>query len=496
MMENLSMFMPSASTLLSAYALASTFFLLVNSIFEQIPQWLKDYMNPIIWELQSRFCSDFIFEVEDEWGVSDNEIFRAAMTYLPTRSGPTTPSLLVGSEKKCEQPGLGIPIGGQIVDEFQGMRLTWRLYSRKTRETIWNSNERKFFRLSCKKSCRQKVLDSYLPHVIRTSQSILNKLGLRIYTYDQDYSYWRMTAFRHPSTFETLAMDPEKKQFIMEDLDLFTSRKGFFDTTGKTWKRGYLLYGPPGTGKSSLVAAIANHLRYNVYDIQLSTVKSDSVLRQILTSTTNRSILLFEDIDCSTKVSHDRVKKKEKKASERPEPPDKPEKSDAPGITLSGLLNFIDGIWSSCGEERIIIFTTNYKEKLEPALLRPGRMDVHIHMGYCTPAGFRVLAGTHLGIKDHIIFGKIEALIQAVEVTPAEVAQQLMTSKKPEVALEGLAEFLITKKSEIKRAEPKKDKEEGQDDKQSREKHRDKYMNFVSRVFCVPNRECHQVDHE
>jgi chaperone BCS1 len=155
------------------------------------------------------------------------------------------------------------------------------------------------------------------------------------------------------------------------------------------------------------------------------------------------------------------------------------------------LLNFIDGIWSSCGEERIVIFTTNYKEKLDPALLRPGRMDVHIHMGYCTPAGFRVLAGTHLGIKDHIIFGKIEALIQAVEVTPAEVAQQLMTSEKAEVALEGLAEFLSTKKSEIKRAEPKKDKEEGLDDKQSREKHRDKYMNLISRVFCVPNRECH-----
>lgn len=85
-------------------------------------------------------------------------------------------------------------------------------------------------------------------------------------------------------------------------------------------------------------------------------------------------------------------------------------------------------------------------------------MDVHIHMGYCTPAGFRVLAGTHLRIKDHSLFGKIENLIQAVQVTPAEVAQQLMTSKNPEDALEGLAEFLSTKKSENKRAEPKKGK--------------------------------------
>lgn len=305
--------MPSASSLLSSCAAASTFFLLVSTIFERlIPLSWKDYINSIIWELQSRFFSDFNFEVEEEWGVSENEIFRAAMTYLPTRSGPTTPSLLVGSEETCEQPGLAVPVGGQIVDEFEGMRLTWRLYSRKARKNLWHSNERKFFTLSCKKNCRQKVLNNYFPHVIRTARSILNNLGLRIYTYDQENGYWRETAFRHPSTFETLAMDPEKKQFIMEDLELFKSRKGFFDSTGKTWKRGYLLHGPPGTGKSSLVAAIANHLRYNVFDIQLSTVTSDGILRQILTSTTNRSILLFEDIDCSTNASHDRLKKKDK----------------------------------------------------------------------------------------------------------------------------------------------------------------------------------------
>ncbi|KAJ6367141.1 hypothetical protein OIU77_003506 [Salix suchowensis] len=52
---------------------------------------------------------------------------------------------------------------------------------------------------------------------------------------------------------------------------------------------------------------------------------------------------------------------------------------------LSGLLNFIDGLWSSCGDERIIVFTTGHKENPDPALLRPGRMDMHIHMSYCTP---------------------------------------------------------------------------------------------------------------
>ena len=52
-------------------------------------------------------------------------------------------------------------------------------------------------------------------------------------------------------------------------------------------------------------------------------------------------------------------------------------------VTLSGLLNFIDGLWSAIGGEGIIVFTTNYVEKLDPALIRGGRMDKHIELSYC-----------------------------------------------------------------------------------------------------------------
>ena len=80
-------------------------------------------------------------------------------------------------------------------------------------------------------------------------------------------------------------------------------------------------------------------------------------------------------------------------------------------MTLSGLLNFIDGLWSCCGDERIIIFTTNYKEQLDPALLRPGRMDVHICMSYCTPSAFKQIALNHLGLCHHDLFQQIERII-------------------------------------------------------------------------------------
>ena len=93
-------------------------------------------------------------------------------------------------------------------------------------------------------------------------------------------------------------------------------------------------------------------------------------------------------------------------------------------VTLSGLLNFVDGLWSTCGEERTIVFTTNYKERLDPALLQPGRMDMHIHMGCRGPHAFRVLASNYNAIDDHPLFPQIDGLVR--EVTLAEVAEDLM----------------------------------------------------------------------
>jgi hypothetical protein len=119
-------------------------------------------------------------------------------------------------------------------------------------------------------------------------------------------------------------------------------------------------------------------------------------------------------------------------------------------VTLSGLLNFVDGLWSTSGEERIIIFTTNYRERLDPALLRPGRMDMHIHMGYCCPESFRILASNYHCITEHHTYPEIEALIKEVMVTPAEVAEVLMRNDDTDIALEGLIRFLKGKKGDAK----------------------------------------------
>lgn len=119
-------------------------------------------------------------------------------------------------------------------------------------------------------------------------------------------------------------------------------------------------------------------------------------------------------------------------------------------LTLSGLLNFIDGLWSSCGDERIIIFTTNHKERLDPALLRPGRMDMHIHMSYCSYEGFKILASNYLEIShdNNPLFGEIEGLIEDIQITPAQVAEELMKSEDADATLEGFVKLLKRKKME------------------------------------------------
>lgn len=112
-------------------------------------------------------------------------------------------------------------------------------------------------------------------------------------------SMWSHVVFQHPSKFDTLAMDPIKKKEIIDDLTTFSNAKDYYATIGRAWKRGYLLYGPPGTGKSSMIAAMANFLNYDVYDLELTSVKDNTDLRKLLINTSSKSIIVIEDIDCS-----------------------------------------------------------------------------------------------------------------------------------------------------------------------------------------------------
>jgi ATP-dependent 26S proteasome regulatory subunit len=217
-------------------------------------------------------------------------------------------------------------------------------------------------------------------------------------------------------------MDPVEKKRITDDLDMFKNGKDYYARVGKAWKRGYLLYGPPGTGKSAMIGAMANYLDYDIYDIELTSVHSNTDLRKLFIETTSKSIIVIEDIDCSLGITGARNK------AAAAEEDDKDKKDGGPSkagvkkdtsskVTLSGLLNFIDGLWSACGGERIIVFTTNHYQKLDPALIRRGRMDKHIEMSYCGFEAFKFLAKTYLDVDSHPLFDAVGELLREVQMT-------------------------------------------------------------------------------
>jgi chaperone BCS1 len=157
------------------------------------------------------------------------------------------------------------------------------------------------------------VLESYFPYIVKVAKSMVQeKKTLKIFTVDYEHMYgnladaWKPVNLDHPATFDTLALDTKDKDKILEDLERFVKRRDYYRKVGKAWKRGYLLYGPPGTGKSSLIAAMANYLNFDIYDLELTEVRCNSDLRKVLIATANRSILVVEDIDCTIELQ-DRI---------------------------------------------------------------------------------------------------------------------------------------------------------------------------------------------
>ncbi|KAJ6400767.1 hypothetical protein OIU84_016239 [Salix udensis] len=117
------------------------------------------------------------------------------------------------------------------------------------------------------------------------------------------------------------------------------------------------------------------------------------------------------------------------------------------GVSLSGVLNFMDGILNACcAEERIMVFTMNGKDHVDPAILRPGRIDVHIHFPLCDFAAFKTLACSYLGVKDHKLFPQVEEIfLTGASLSPAEIGELMLANRNsPSRALKSVITALQT----------------------------------------------------
>ncbi|XP_010536912.1 PREDICTED: AAA-ATPase At5g57480 [Tarenaya hassleriana] len=401
-----------------------------------------------VFHLFSSYCYFDITEID---GVNTNELYNAVQLYLSSSVSITGNRLSLTRAVNSSSITFGLSNNDSIVDTFNGVTVLWEhvVTQRQTQTFAWRPlpEEKRGFTLRIQKKDKTLILNSYLDYIMEKANEIRRKNQDRLlYTNSRGGSLdsrgypWESVPFKHPSTFDTLAMDPVKKQQIMEDLRDFAEGQSFYQKTGRAWKRGYLLYGPPGTGKSSMIAAMANHLGYDIYDLELTEVHSNSELRKLLMKTSSKSIIVIEDIDCSINLTN----RKKNSTNQTPRSYYDPEARNGSGsgddsgnnntITLSGLLNFTDGLWSCCGSERIFVFTTNHIEKLDPALLRSGRMDMHIYMSYCTLPSLKILLLNYLGYEEGDInvdvLRELEKVVEKAEMTPADVSEALIKNRR------------------------------------------------------------------
>ncbi|CAH1828790.1 unnamed protein product [Saccharomyces cerevisiae] len=164
----------------------------------------------------------------------------------------------------------------------------------------------------------------------------------------------------------SVILDSGIKEGILDDVYDFMKNGKWYSDRGIPYRRGYLLYGPPGSGKTSFIQALAGELDYNICILNLSENNlTDDRLNHLMNNMPERSILLLEDIDAAFN-----------KRSQTGE------QGFHSSVTFSGLLNALDGVTSS--EETITFMTTNHPEKLDAAIMRPGRIDYKVFVGNAT----------------------------------------------------------------------------------------------------------------
>jgi chaperone BCS1 len=144
------------------------------------------------------------------------------------------------------------------------------------------------------------------------------------------------------------------------------------------YHRGYLFYGSPGTGKTSLVSAVAQRFGMSIYAINLAHF-NDRSLVGAMNDVDQNSVILFEDIDC---MKSGDARTQQESVVRESQSKSLGAKEDRSGVTLSGLLNALDGF--SAPDNVLFIMTSNQIEALDPALLRPGRIDYRLYLGPAT----------------------------------------------------------------------------------------------------------------
>jgi chaperone BCS1 len=256
---------------------------------------------------------------------------------------------------------------------FKGRRPFWVWFYRS--EEAKGNSQRRVESLTFRTVGRDpQVLRRFVGEIVACHHK---KRSMTSYLYVYNDGWDNVEAYA-PRLLESVLLKPGEKEHLLQDLERFRESRPRYRRLGVPYHRGYLLYGPPGTGKTSLVSAVAERFGMSIYAINL-TEMNDRTLKNAINWVPEHSVILFEDIDCM-KAGH-RRHLADTHGSAPASANDSPQREtqNSGGVTLSGLLNVLDGFHAP--ENVVFVMTTNDVDALDPALLRPGRIDYKLFMG-------------------------------------------------------------------------------------------------------------------
>ena len=282
--------------------------------------------------------------------------------------------------------------------------------------------------------------------------------GLIYFTFDgfskEPESHYRMRGMSKPHAFKEFGFDSSKtfenlffsqKAQVTERLKFFMENEAWYRERGLPYTLGFLFHGEPGCGKTSTIKAIANMTKRHIVSVPLKNISTTEDLMKVFHGVNinqrkipvKRRLYVLEDIDCAdlkeTVLRRDGKERVQEAKTIVKGPNGSVAVTEEPpknGLTLASLLEVFDGVMEMPG--RMMVITTNHPEKLDKALIRPGRIDLNLEFGKCTS---RDVADIYKNFYNKEVDLETEEILDGVW-TPAEVIQIFLNNfRQPEAGL-------------------------------------------------------------
>lgn len=232
---------------------------------------------------------------------------------------------------------------------------------------------------------------------------------------------------RPKRSMDTVYLDPEIKTAVIKDISRFLARRMWYALRGIPYRRGFSFEGPPGTGKTTFIFALASLFSKPIYIINPAVLDNDNQLQRAV-NCAGSNFVVIEDADA--------IKAAGERAASQSASDDalltihSGGEAAKSGITLSGILNAIDGIGARDG--RVLFITSNFADSLDAALMRPGRVDKRYRLDYIGAAEVTTMYETFF--PEGCAHTFVKSIESELPLSPAEVQNRLLGLSEEQIA--------------------------------------------------------------